>query len=778
MNAQRTTMAVLLLLISISTSNASEQDAWKHLDRAQQLLSQGEHTEAQAALRRAAKEAPKNAEIRLELGRSYLHTKNAVGAARELGKALKLGSSPRLVTMPLTLALLRSGERQAVVDLLAKQTNLSLRLLLIRANSELATGSTEAALRDFTAAHETAPRLLSALLGLAKTMAALDQDADTERWLQKAISAAPESPKPWRLLGDLDLKRRHPWAALDRYLAALRLDPHSTILRIQATDLLIKTGNLDAANPLLQSLLRDAPTDVRVQLLEAAIHLDDNPQRARHIIDGVVKLHPGNSKAMLYLAEVLMRQREYDRALRLIHRYRLVRPKDPAGPRLLGLIHARGGSARDGQRLLEEQLQLFPRDTEVLTGLKIAASRNGDFQVAADYDVQIASISQARTQFDQALQQATQAERDAALQQLKQAGEPAGKFYLEELRKYHKFFQAQQFPDATRTLRKLVDELPGNARIQLLLGGSLVAQKYYLAAQIAMEAAWNDAPGTPDIGLQLASLLVSQDQPVQAIETYQQILQAHPGHTEAQARLSELTVGLNDDTRMSYLRQMVEANPGELPARILLSKALAAQGDVRQGLEVLTEVQQDYRKHPDYLRQALELQQASGDWPAATASARQLLTLEPETAKAHLRLARLYGQTGDIDAMSAEIGHAVSLEGPTGLTFQQLVELAELGGDLASARVLLENLRKQQPADPELATALMAIAVREKRHKEVFLLLDEMKQRYPKQSQWTAYEIRLLRQTGQRAAASKKLKQALLTYPDSPQLRKLSDRKQ
>jgi len=769
-------LPLLLLPLASLPAHADESDAWKHLDQAQAYMTAGEPRAALISLKNAAKAAPNNRDIRLELGRAYLKLGSPTEAAKELQKAVDLGIAHRVVAPPLAEALVATGEYQQVIDLLANDKSLPPRVLAFRGDAYLSTGDLKQAREDFMEVLDSNPDSVRALLGLARADIVEDHSSDAFTRIRQAITADPESAKPWSLLGDLELKNQRSAAALTAYQTALRLSADfAPQLRMRIASLQMDRGQLDAARDTVDPLREALPDSPVIQLLDAALSLkEDNPDRTADILNRLTALYPSNAQAKLYLGLALLEQKKYEQAVGVLQSYRKQRPGDANGSLLLGIAHARGGSVDEAHKLLEPLLKENPRNTKALEALRVAATRAGDYDQAAAYESQLASLSQIQEQLGEALEFIKQGDRSAALQLLDQTTELYPEFYQAKLLQYRELVRDQKFADAARVAEQMQDLLPDSAQPKLLLGIALAGQKDYTAALAAMQEGWKISPGAPDIGHRMALLQQLLKDNEQAKQTYDEILQANPGHTRTLLRLATLSARLGDqDAVLEYLKQAVDSAPGQLRPRLLLSTALFRRGETEQSLEVMQEVEQHFDADVTYVERVLQLQIALKDWPAAIISGKQLIDLKPDLAIAHLHLAEAYGHAGDLPALSAEIGTALALDGPSGLSTDRLIRLAALGGSAEIGQDLLERLQKQYPDDSELVSALVAIAVRQQRNDDALALARDMQKRFPDESRWPALVVQILYRGGDQQAAIAHLQRALKRHPDAPDLKML-----
>jgi putative PEP-CTERM system TPR-repeat lipoprotein len=673
-------------------------------------------------------------------------------------------------------ALAASGKYQQVVDLLAQDQDLATRLLVFRGDAYLSIGKVEEAQQDYLAVLDRNPRMVPALLGIARVDILQGHTALALSRIRQAISAAPDSARPWSLLGDIELKNRRISQALDAYQTALRQSSGTAPeVRLRIAMLLIDQGRLDEARKMVDSLPEQSQKSPTVQVLDAALSLKEgHADRTADILNRLTALYPNNAQALLYLSLALLEQQKYEQAISVLKNYRRLRSADAVGSRLLGIAHARGGSFKQAERLLLPLLETNPQDSLVLEALRLASTRAGDYDQAAAYESQLASLSQVREQLGDALAFIDQGDRGAALALLEQTTELYPKYYQVRLLQYRELIREQKFSEAADVAGEMQELLPDSAQPQLLLGIALAGQNHYEVAMVAIKAAWAINPGNPEIGHRLAVLQQISKDSEQAKQTYQEVLAANPGHTETFIRAAILNVRLDDQGAvLDYLKQAVDSAPGELRPRLLLSETLARRGDIDQSLEVLQEVSERFDKDPIYVARIFQLQIALKDWPGAIASGERLVELKPQSALAHLHLAEAYGHAGDLAALSAEISTALTLEGPTGLSSNRMVQLASLGGDQDDGRSLLERLLKQHPDNAELVSALVSLATKEQRYDEALALLRDMQKRFPDEIRWSTLEIQTLYRAGDSETATQRLQQAKKRHPDASDLKML-----
>ena len=769
-------LSLASLLLTVPLARADDAEAWSHLDQAQAYLSTGQAKAALISMKNAAKAAPDNPQVRLELGRTYLRLGSPDAAAKELRKAADLGSPRAQVTPPLAEALSKGGKYPQVIELLADDDTPSPHVRILRADAYFNTGSTDKARTDYLAALDSDPEMIAALLGLARLESVQEQPQQAFAWVRRALAAQPDAAAVWSLLGDLEVKNKHRGKALSAYQTALRLAPQATDIRLRVAAIQLELGQTDSARKTIASLRSSNPDNPIVQLLDATLNLRAGDlQQATDTLNRLTAHYPDNPQALFLLGQALLQQKEYERAISVLQSYRSQRPTDPNGARLLGTAHARGGSLKSAEQLLLPLLESAPRDQQALEALRVAYTRAGALDQAVNYEKRLAELTQGREQLSEALAFVKQGRRDEALTLLEQTAGLYPQFYQAKLLQYRELVRAKQFGDAVEVAQAMQALLPESAQPKLLLGIALAGKGDFSAARDAIEAAWKISPGAPEVGHRLALLQLLNKDNAKAIATYQAVLKAHPGDATTLIRMAVMSARLGDDkAKLDYLRQAVDATPGELRPRQLLAAALVKKGDIAQALAEMLEVKQRFGDDPSYVQRVMQLQLAQKDWSAAIDSGRQLVEFRPQSALPHLHLAEAYGKAGDLPKLSSEMDSALSLPGDTGLSSRQLIQLAALTGDQQGARQLLEQLLSRHPDNSELAAVLINMAVSAQRWDDALALIDDMRHRSPDEVRWTIAKIRTQYRAADIAGATRSLERAQQRFHDAPELKMLA----
>jgi tetratricopeptide (TPR) repeat protein len=205
------------------------------------------YDEAATLLQRALSRDPRNSEVRIDLGRAWLHTGRYKAAARELQKAIDRGADTPRANLYLGDAVagrivsMDEAMRRALHK--PREPNIFARLFscmspekplppgpdLVRRRVERARAANEAFVNRALAAYDRAIDLDASLhrawAGKAEVLEGVGRRSEAMAAWHAATQAEPEKGRYWASLGSIQLRRHHFPEAVKSYERALRLEP-------------------------------------------------------------------------------------------------------------------------------------------------------------------------------------------------------------------------------------------------------------------------------------------------------------------------------------------------------------------------------------------------------------------------------------------------------------------------------------------------------------------------------------------------------------------------
>ncbi|WP_289028368.1 XrtA/PEP-CTERM system TPR-repeat protein PrsT [uncultured Paraglaciecola sp.] len=256
-------------------AGCGKQSSDEYIQEAKQYLAEDNSAAAIVALKNAVKTAPKSAQARYELGRVYVIQKQYESAEKELNRALEYGFEASKVLPLLTQAYQNTGAYSALSKIeheqagltsvekaeigyfkvvsLARLDNVTEAKLLIE---DLRSLDTRSVYKGLTAAYS------------------LVLDSDFENALV-AVSAlkdeSPQNAEVLKLLAQLHLASNQPKEAADVFKDYVQFYPEDSQTTFVLAKLLVDIGEMSAAEPYVDSLLKINKQHGLLNQLKAAI---------------------------------------------------------------------------------------------------------------------------------------------------------------------------------------------------------------------------------------------------------------------------------------------------------------------------------------------------------------------------------------------------------------------------------------------------------------------------------------------------------------------------
>jgi tetratricopeptide (TPR) repeat protein len=164
------------------------------------------------------------------------------------------------------------------------------------------------AIASYREALRISPHDLNAAMGLAQAYRNVHNYDEAKRILEQSHAEHPQSPKPFAVLGDLDIELQTYESAIAHLRAALKLAPADQESRIRLAVAYETTGDAEDALAQIAKVLARDPKSALAYYTRAKIYSDRN-QDATALPDATksVELQPGNPRARLLLCKILLR---------------------------------------------------------------------------------------------------------------------------------------------------------------------------------------------------------------------------------------------------------------------------------------------------------------------------------------------------------------------------------------------------------------------------------------------------------------------------------------
>ena len=311
-------------------------------EQAAAMLDAGDPKGAQALLRAAVRNEPRNAEAHLLLGRSQLDLSDPLAAEKELKIARVLGTDRAVVNPLLAQAYLAQGRYD---DLLADIPATAVRPdeqvadLVARAGAYLAQGDLAeagASLQDALRAAPGEQGLTNGLaVGLARLAAAQGQLHPALDRLDAVLAAAPRTVDALTAKADVQRRLGNVDGALQTIDAAVAAAPFAIPVRMERANLLIRLGRFKEAHADVDASLAINWHDHSVDVTNALLLLREGRYGDAEVeFQKLVPVMDSYPRAYLYHAETVAAQGRNETAFDILQRFLSLRPRDVMGLRL------------------------------------------------------------------------------------------------------------------------------------------------------------------------------------------------------------------------------------------------------------------------------------------------------------------------------------------------------------------------------------------------------------------------------------------------------------
>ncbi|RMD61581.1 MAG: tetratricopeptide repeat protein, partial [Planctomycetota bacterium] len=469
-----------------------------------------------------------------------------------------------------------------------------------------------------------------------------------------------------------------------------------------------------------------------LRILIESLLRQDQLGAAREKLAQLIKLEPGNTRALLRAASIDMQLRKTDSARALFEQVLALDPKnDQARKQLAALQAATQGSQTDdpvvnalvelsrmrakpgvtmkdvlaqGERIAEQH----PDDIRPRLTLIRLAAEDGDIDAVTRYVDQ----SLARFPDDQRLQEIkarleTQDPLQFALQSIDRSdGTPASK----EVRKslvYAQFGDQQAADEALQRAIELDPDDPAVVEAQFLR--ALAEERYNDARDLAAKAAKLNLDGANGL-LYEARVEMAQNRLDVAEDVLRRALETAPLSAVAHRLMGEVLFrqGRVQDAIDSFATA-VKYRPTDTAAVRAYIEALVQVGRRREALKVARDTVRVTRLDPQLLEQWLLLEEAAGDVDTAIAEREGKLRRAPSDHNNALALIRLYLRTERWDD-AANLIQRLESEGVDTMALTMLkARLHALQGDVAQGRAIIERTLASLSQDQPDATPYLAL---------------------------------------------------------------------
>lgn len=754
--------------------------------------------------------------VQVLLGKALLANGEAVAAEVAFNEALRLGVNRTEVIVPLGQALVAQGKQQSFVQNpqfapAGLPAATQVRLLLLRSTAYSDLGDPRNALKAIDDARAVDASGADVWIAEVPVRIRTREFREAAAAVAKASAIAPNNAEVWYQKGALAHVTGDMGTARQAYDRALQIDPKHVEARIARAGLYVDQQRGAEASADLTELQRLSPREPRAAYLKALLaERDGRADAARASLRDVTALiDPVPIEFIRYRPQLLMLgglahfgQNEPEKAKPYLEAFQRISPNSPVA-KLLAQIYIAEPAYDRATELLDGYLKAHPGDAQAMTllaSVNMAQGRNAKATALMQEALRTRDAPEFHTALGLSLLGGGQpanaiAELESAFAKDPtqiQAGTALAGLYL----------RGQQADKALAVSRKLVQQQPGNAGLQNLLGMALAQTGDTQGARAAFEQALQLDPQLPQAKLNLARLEILSKAYDAAGKRLAAILAADEHNIDALLEMSVLSErqGKLDDAQRWLQKAVDGAGPRELrphfalvdfqlrhqrPAAALeAAKVLASKGPSDLGAllavaraqlaakdnagaqTTLTNATRLANFDPAVQLEIASLQMAAGNLAGAEYSLGKALSDRPDYLPALALLT-------DVQLRQGDLAKAEQLARQVVQAYPKRAIGYSLQGDIAMARAqpaaAIDAYRRAHQAEPSTETLLRLANVTFRQDpKAAIKLTEQWSASHPKDLVTRRALADAYARGGNQAAARNAYLELLKVYPDDP----------
>jgi putative PEP-CTERM system TPR-repeat lipoprotein len=636
--------------------------------QARQAIKQGHPNVAVIYLRNAANLAPKNADVRLELGYAYMQSGDMSSAVRELRAARQNGAPDARVLPLLYEAMIDHGESQALLDQFPQpddndRSDLAATTLRARGAAQMKTGRPDLA----------APELDKAL--------AIKRDAPT--LVARARLAKDQN--------DLKLAM----SLTDEAIAKSPKDVNGLLLKIT---LLQVTGKAEQALGPADNLVKQYPGNPMALLARAGIYMQMGQDgKARVDVDAALAQVKNLPQALYYKALLLERAKDTRGAWAIAQVLppEFVNSRPEIGPVVAQMALA-GGHNDVAMTLLSASVSKFPDNPEPRIYLAAQYLQMKNAQRALDTLLPMKDSQEARVmallgqayalqgQYGKATEyfekasangfggdllkrqlavtSLTNGDMDTALKQLRDlnARQPGDSVTAGLL--ITALLRSNQIPEASKIADTLTAKAPKSPYGPLYQGQIFIANGDFNGAIGAFSRALAIDPKFVPALYDRAVARAARSDVKGANADIQAVLAADPKNTMAMIRGAELSMQMGQDQNaLALLRRAVATDPKSSMSNLALTSFFIVRNRMKEAGDAVAAFLKRVPSDPTAQTMQAEIQLATGQVDPALATFRRLAATHPDSSQIQLLLGTALASKKDTNGALAAYKRAVQL---------------------------------------------------------------------------------------------------------------------
>lgn len=364
----------------------------------------------------------------------------------------------------------------------------------------------------------------------------------------RKVTYTPEEQKEMEarqhyFFGTHYLEVNEPVRALAEFRAALEQDPDNSQIRLQIAEAHVTAKQMDAAEQVLDELLKADPKNVRAMLFKAQVHLqrgEEEParrkemlQKATAMLEQARTVQPRNLDILKNIAQAYFAQQDIQKIIKAHKDILAVNPRDTYSLLILANVLSKTGQPQEAVEYYKRVIELrrgFINTYIYLAGLYEEMQRDGDALQTYKQGLLIEPRNeQLIARFDRLVQKLTKnRNKKAALSYYQRFAEEYP--YSSEIQRLYadQLLAVKDFDAAIKQYRRVLELDSENVEAIVAIGNTLMQQKKSDEATKYFARAIEINPEKVEIYDAIAANLIDTKNTTQAAEVYERAIKLNP----------------------------------------------------------------------------------------------------------------------------------------------------------------------------------------------------------------------------------------------------------
>ena len=309
---------------------------------------------------------------------------------------------------------------------------------------------------------------------------------------------------------------------------------------------------------------------------------------------------------------------------------------------------------------------------------------------------------------------------------------------------------------------------PKSAAAHSLMGVILLAEKQTGQAAEEFRQAAELSPVRSGERVRYAQFQLQTGAPDEAVKTLTSITKAAPDFLPAWLLLAEISLGKKKyDESLTFVRNVLSRDPGNLDGTILEAKNLNAKGEADRAIQTLQQADTQYPNFPPIKVELARCYLQKNDPAQAATFLNQALAAKPDYAEAILLLAQINLRTGKAQAVVESMSSFASNHPENPVAKFLLADAYRVLGQLDDAAKIFRDQLTTSPNSADACLALGIILAQQKKNDEARAMLERAQQLAPNNPLPLSHLINFDLANGNIASAQHRIDEQIQSNPNS-----------